>query len=143
LGQDLGLAHDPAGAAPTVQGLIRELLVSPSALTGGVGPRAGLGQFRFHLPDQPGVLGQTQHVIHLVAFTPAPNLFPTETRVPPHDDWDLRPSFANLADDPIQLLDRAGGAVDIRRPQPGAQQVIAAKDIQRQIAVVALVLHYL
>ena len=42
-------------------------------------------------------------------------------------------------DDPLELLQRPGRGVDVRGPQPGAEQVIAAEDVQRKIAVVLVV----
>ena len=42
-----------------------------------------------------------------------------------------------LRDD--HLLDRAGAAVDVRRPEPGRQQMPAAEHIERQIAVAVVI----
>jgi hypothetical protein len=44
-----------------------------------------------------------------------------------------------LLDDPIELLDAAGRGVDVRRAQPCAQQVLVAEDVQRKLAVMAVV----
>ena len=43
------------------------------------------------------------------------------------------------ADDPRDLLDRAGAAVDVRRPEPGRQQMPPAEHIQGQIAVAIVI----
>jgi hypothetical protein len=37
------------------------------------------------------------------------------------------------------LLDRAGRTIDVRRPEPGAEQVIAAEDVERKIAIVLVI----
>ena len=51
----------------------------------------------------------------------------------------MRPARADLADDPLDLLDRAGGAVDIGAPQLGRQQMPAAEDVERQVAVAVVI----
>ena len=43
------------------------------------------------------------------------------------------------ADDPLDLLDRAGAGVDVRPPQLRRQQMVAAEDVERQVAVAAIV----
>ena len=37
------------------------------------------------------------------------------------------------------MLHRPGAGVDVRGPQPGAEQVVAAEDVQRQVAVALVV----
>ena len=49
------------------------------------------------------------------------------------------PAFADLGDDPGDLLHRAGAGVDVRAPQPGGQQVVAAENVERQVAVAIVV----
>ena len=43
------------------------------------------------------------------------------------------------ADDPLKLLDAARRRILVRRTQPCTQQMLAAEDVQRQIAVAAVV----
>jgi hypothetical protein len=42
------------------------------------------------------------------------------------------PLGAQLGHDALDLIERAGGPVDVGRPEPRAQQLIAGEDIQRQ-----------
>ena len=46
---------------------------------------------------------------------------------------------ADLADDARDLLDRAGRGVDVRAPQLGRQQMAAAEDVERQVAVAVVI----
>ena len=52
---------------------------------------------------------------------------------------DLRPARADLADDPGDFLHRPGAAVDVGGPQLGRQQMTAAEDVERQIAVAVVI----
>src|SRR5262249_22140113 len=49
------------------------------------------------------------------------------------------PTATDLRHDPRHLLDRAGRAIDVGPPQPGRQQVAAAEDVERQIAIAVVV----
>ena len=50
-----------------------------------------------------------------------------------------RPARADLGDDPRHLLDRAGRGVDVGAAQLGRQQMPAAEDVERQIAVAVVI----
>jgi hypothetical protein len=62
-----------------------------------------------------------------------------KTAISADRDFDLGPGLADLSDDPLELLDRAGRTIDVRRPEPGAEQVIAAEDVERKIAIVLVI----
>ena len=47
----------------------------------------------------------------------------------------MRPAGADLPDDPLDLLNAAGGGVDVGAAQLGRQQVPPAEHVERQIAV--------
>ena len=64
---------------------------------------------------------------------------PCEAAVGPQDDPHLRPACPDLAHQPRHRLDRAGAGVDVRPPQLGDQQVIATEDVERQVAVAAII----
>jgi len=51
----------------------------------------------------------------------------------------LWPLLTNLTDDTLQLFNAAGRGVDVRGTQPGTKQMLAAEDVQRQVAVVLVV----
>ena len=62
-------------------------------------------------------------------------MFAAEAAVAAYQDLHLRPGGPEAGDDAGQLLQRAGGAVAVGRPQQGQQRVIATEDVQRQVAV--------
>ena len=45
----------------------------------------------------------------------------------------------DLRDNACHLLDRTGGAVDVRPPQPGRQQMTTTEDVERQITVTIII----
>ena len=51
----------------------------------------------------------------------------------------MLPACANLRHHAGDLFDGAGGPVDIGRPQLGGQQMTAAEDVQRQVAIAIIV----
>src|ERR1035437_3347117 len=75
----------------------------------------------------------------MVPFAPAHQILSTKTAVASHDDSHRRPRAANLLDNLRQLLHRTRRAVDIGWPQLGAQQMLATKDVERQVAVAVVV----
>ena len=88
---------------------------------------------------QPFVARQAQHVAHVVGFTPRHDRLAAEPGIAANHDPRLRPARTDLADDPFQLLDTARRGILVRRPQPCTQQVLTAEDVQRQIAVAAVI----
>ena len=115
LGQPFRLGHHPAHAAPRLaQGLTDAL-------------------------DQAFVAHQPQDIVHRVAFAPVHYLVVAKARVAPHHDPHRREALPDPPDDPLQLLNAARGRVDVRRAQPRAQQVFAAEDIQRLVAMALVV----
>src|SRR5690606_17130166 len=70
---------------------------------------------------------------------PAHQRLARKPRVGPQNDSGAGPALADLADDALKLLDRAGRPVDVRRAQLRAQKLLAAEDVQRQVAVVIVV----
>lgn len=74
-----------------------------------------------------------------MALAPSHQLLAGEARVGPDQDLDLRPRGADLGHDALELLDAALRGIDVRAPEPRQQQVVAAEDVERQVAVVAVV----
>ena len=62
-----------------------------------------------------------------------------EAAVAAEEDPHPRPAGADPADDARDLLDRAGRGVDVGAPELGRQQVAAAEDVERQVAVAVVV----
>ena len=103
-GHHLGLAHDPARAAPTLACLILQILELPATRrTGQTPPCSRRGQGILNHRDQPRIRSQSQAIIHhrLLRLTPRHNLFPPKGAIPTHDD--PRP-LAPLPNRPHQLL---------------------------------------
>src|SRR3989442_8517780 len=71
----------------------------------------------------------------MIRRPPRSTLFPYTTLFRSH----LRPPLANLRDDPCDFLGAARAGVLVGRPQPRAQEVVAAEDVQRQGAIVVVV----
>ena len=88
---------------------------------------------------QPGVAGETEDVVDPVRLAPAHQGLAGEAAVGAQEDPHPRPMLADLADDPPDLLDRTGTGVDVRPPELGREQVPAAEDVERQVAVAAIV----
>ena len=101
----------------------------------------GSGRRRFSpdVAEQPDIAGQADQVVDGVLPAPGHQLLASEAGIGTPPDADLGPTLAQLAHDARDLLNRAGGRVDVGGPQLGAQQVIAAEDIERQAAVVVAV----
>src|SRR5258708_25791974 len=72
-------------------------------------------------------------------FAPTQQLVPTKTRIASHNDPDLWPRLSDLPHNPFHLRHAAFGPIDIRRPQAGAQHILATDDVQRQVAVMPVV----
>ena len=82
---------------------------------------------------------QTNEVEHPMLFTPAHQLFAAESAVAQNDDLNMLPPIADQAHDPIQFLRYPFDGIHIGGAKLRAQQVIAAADIQRQVAVAIVV----
>src|SRR5947208_3178889 len=59
----------------------------------------------------------------------------TETAIATDEDLYPRPLLAESGNDATEVLQRSGGVVDVGRPQERQQRLIAAEDVQRQVAV--------
>jgi hypothetical protein len=99
----LGLGDDSSRAGPTVARLVVELAEDP----------AGLAAVKVRkLRLDPGIEAQRQETIifrhtkdevDVIALAPGHDGLAAETRVATDDDLALRPTGANLSDDPIQI----------------------------------------
>ena len=135
----LGLADDTALGRPAPARAILEVGEHASRL-----PRAlRLALGRFHLRCDPGneplVAGEPEHVLHAVALAPGHQVVAAEAAVGADDDGGLRPAFADVADNPGDLVRRTVGGIVRRGSELGREQVPATKDVQRQIAVAVVV----
>ena len=90
-------------------------------------------------PRQTRVARQSEQVVHAALLAPTHQRVAAQPRVAAQHDARLRPRAAQVSDDPLHLLDGARRRVLVGAPQPRAQQMLAAEDVQRQIAVAAVV----
>jgi hypothetical protein len=74
-----------------------------------------------------------------VILAPRHDRLAAEAGVAAHEDAHVRPLLAQHRHDALELVNGAGRSVDVGPPQPGHQQVVAAEDVERQVAVVAVV----
>ena len=139
--QPLGLADHPAGPAPGRQRAVAAFPEPPRGPAGGGAPAPGLVQ-RLREPTVPGgrCARARTRTLRPRVLAPAQDVLAAETRrrrAPP--DPGPGPAPADLRHDPRQFVHRARRRIDIGRPQPGAQHMLAAGHVQREIAVVPVI----
>lgn len=79
-------------------------------------------------------------LIDLVRLAPGHHQrFTAEAAVGTQQDAGSRPAKTDLCNDPLDLLARSCRPVDVRAPQLGCQQVPAAEDVERQVAIAVVV----
>jgi hypothetical protein len=95
----------------------------------------------FGLQDllQPLVAGQAEDVVDACGLAPRHQRVPREAGVGTQDDPHRRPAPTDLGRDTLHLLQRSRRPVDVRGAQPRRQQEVVAEDVQRQVAVAAVV----
>jgi hypothetical protein len=116
-------------------GLVSEVLEDPRRLLRLSELLLGLVHCPAEHAQQTLVLGQTKHVIDAVGLAPVHQVLATETAVAAQHDRHAGPRLPDATHDADQVLERPRRRVDVRRPQQGQQRMVAAEDIQRQIAV--------
>ena len=134
----LGLGHHPALAAPGVERPAAQFPEPPRRLPG---RRTAAPRLAERLVDallQAGVARQAEHIIDALPFTPSHDLLPAESRITAYQDLRIRPAVTNLRHYRCQLV-HCLGSVGVGAPQAAAQQVLATGDVQREIAVMAVV----
>ena len=88
---------------------------------------------------QPLIARQAQHVAHALLLAPRHQLLAAETRIGPHHNRHPGPPPPDLPDNPLHLFRRSRRRVLIRCPQPRTQQMLAGKNIQRQVALLVVI----
>ena len=135
----LSLSNHTPLARPAFLGAIAKLGEHARGLLGLLELLLGLVQLASNDLHQPGVARQPEDVIHGVLFAPSHQFLAAETRVGAQNNLHLRPHSPQRRDDPLHFLQRARRGVDVRGPQPCAQQVLARKDVQRQVAILPVI----
>ena len=139
LGSHSALPTTRPAPRPRTLRAVPELPEPPRGIAGRQTTPPGLSERLLDPPLQALIAGKPEHVVHALGPAPRHDLLAREARVPPQDDPGFRPSGANLRHDPGQLRNRAVARVPIRRPKSSQQQVLAAEQVQRQVAVRAVV----
>lgn len=135
----LGLADHTARPAPALARRPDEVLEVPGRLAAGLAIGGGRFQLGAYLGLEPAVARQAEHIMDAIALAPRHQAVTGEAGIGPQDNANLRPGGADLDDDAHDLAERASRAVDVGTPQLGRQQMAATEDVQRQIAVAAIV----
>src|SRR3989440_7691816 len=130
--------HPPC-PRPALLGAISELAEHPRRFSRAPVFLFGLLQGAADDPPQTLVARKAKYIVHRVAFAPRQQFFAAKAGVRSQDDAGLRPPRANLPHDALYFFETPGAGVDVRGPQPHAQQMIPAEHVQRQIAVVSVV----
>src|SRR5664280_376659 len=138
-GDVLGLGDHPPLAAPGVLGRIEEFTEHPGGRFGLLVLLLRLRHLLFDQFLQPRILRQPEDIVHTLALAPRHQLLAAETAVAPQQNLHRRPALANARHHRLQLLHRIGRSVDIGHPQARAQQMLPAKHVQRQIAVIVVI----
>jgi hypothetical protein len=97
------------------------------------------GQFGSDCRRQARILGQAEEEIDAVQLAPAHQLLAGKPCVGAQQDAHPRPAGAEVTDNARHLCDRPGAGVDIGTAQFGRQQVPAAEDVKRQVAVAIII----
>ena len=95
----------------------------------------GLGHLGGDLGVEGHVLGNAEDEVDVVVIAPGHQVIAAKAAIGAHDDGCHGPAGADLGDETGDLLDTASGGIDVGRPELGSQQVPAAEDIERQVAI--------
>src|SRR5438128_10849717 len=74
-----------------------------------------------------------------MAFAPTHQLLATETGIGAQNDSYFRPRRSHLRYDSLDLFQATCARIGVRGPQTRTQQMLTGKNVQRQIAVVAVI----
>src|SRR3954463_10248839 len=88
---------------------------------------------------KPSVAGQTEDKVDVVLLAPEHERLTGKARVGPQHHLHPRPARPDPARDALDLLDGPGTRTDVGAPQFRREQVPAAEDVERQVAVAIIV----
>src|SRR6185295_3858475 len=135
----LGLADYAPLAAPAFERLPHKLLETAGGRTRLFSFRLGRLQLARNLRHKPLILGQPEHVIHAICLTPGHQFLARKAAIGTKANLHFAPARSDLRYQARNLLDGTGGCIDVGATQLGCQQMAAAEDIKRQIAVAVVV----
>jgi hypothetical protein len=107
------------------------LLEAPRRLAGSLAGRRRLLKFVLDHGVEPVVLGQAEQKIHTVGLAPGHEFLTREPAVRTHQNAHARPLAADVSNNGRHLFHGTGGAVDVRTPQLGGQQMAPAENVER------------
>ena len=81
------------------------------------------------------VAGEPEHEVDPVRFAPGHQALAREARVGPQQDANPRPARPDLDHDACDLLGRARTRIDVGAAQLGGEEMPAAEDVERKIAI--------
>ena len=123
----LGLGHDPALPAPTVERAPEEVGKAAGGSAPGQAISRGHGEVIGDGVDQALVARQAEDVVDTVGLAPDHQLLAGKAGLGPEQDLHPRPPGADLADDAGQFIPGAGGRIDVRPPELGGEEVPATE----------------
>lgn len=85
------------------------------------------------------VAGRPADIVDMICLAPGHQLLAREAGIGAQQDAHMRPVGTDCGDDVRHLLDGAGAGVDVRAAQLGGEQMAAAEDVERQVAIAAVV----
>ena len=129
------LPIDAPPARPAVERRPAEVAEAPRRLAGPGRVLLGPGEVDGEFLDQARIAGQAEDEVDPVGLAPGHQRLAGEAAVGAEQDADPRPAGADPADDARDLLDGPGRGVDVGAAELGRQQVPAAEDVERQVAV--------
>ena len=130
-GQDLGFGQHPLVAGSTVEGGAAKVLEVSDRLPMLIREDSGQGQLGADGDFEAGIAGQAEQIVDLMVLTPSHQLLSGKAGVGPRQDLDMGPLAAQAGDDALDLLQDAGGSVDVGRAQQDGEQMEGAEDVER------------
>src|SRR3954452_6009336 len=88
---------------------------------------------------KPGVASQAEHEVDAVLLAPEHERLAGKARVGPQHDLHPRPAGPDLPHDARHLLLSPSTRIDVGAAQLGGQEMPAAEDVERQVAVAIVV----
>lgn len=109
-------------------------------LPGDFATQFGLFHLSRDFTQQPWILRQSEQIKDvLLLFAPRHNFFVAETAVAAQHDFRLRPTLANRRHYSLHFGQHAVPRALVRRPQPRAQQIVATKNVERQVNLIVVI----
>jgi hypothetical protein len=124
------LATTRRSRGPAIQRRPLELLEAAGRLSARLRRASGRGELALDHRGEALIVRQAEQIIDLVGFAPGHQGLAGAAGIGAQQDANLGPDGADLRHDPGDLLDRAGGSVDIGLAKLGRQEMAAAKHLR-------------